>query len=122
MYTAATEIVFQTGHYLTFDHHHQETPHRHDWRVRVTVVAEQLDRHGLVFDFNLLNKLLTQVAEPLGQVENINELPPFTEMNPSTENLARYIHDRLQMDLPATVRISEVMVWETDCHRAGYQP
>ena len=121
MYAVSTEIVFQAGHYLQLDQQ-QEKAHQHDWRIRVTVQAEQLDRRGLVMDFHLLEDLLAKVVEPLSKVPSVNDLPEFAELNPSTENLARYIYDNLAVQLPGEVSLSEVELWEMSHCRATYRP
>ncbi len=122
MYTAAAEITFQAGHYLTLGPDQKEQPHQHDWRIRATVQTPKLDRDSLVIDFHLLSKLLHQAAGPLTQVNLINELPDFTAQNPSTELIARYVYERLAPLLPPAVKLKEVTVWETPQARAAYSP
>jgi 6-pyruvoyltetrahydropterin/6-carboxytetrahydropterin synthase len=54
----------------------------------------------------------------------INDVPPFTELNPSAENLARYFYDqsnaRLQQVTNGRVRVKDVTVFETDSTTAKY--
>jgi 6-pyruvoyltetrahydropterin/6-carboxytetrahydropterin synthase len=54
----------------------------------------------------------------------INDLPPFTVINPSAENIAKYFYDEMQGGLKNEVpaHISEVKVWETDTSIAVYRP
>jgi len=44
----------------------------------------------------------------------LNELEEFQQMNPSTENMARYVYQEFQKDLPPEVRMRHVRVWESD--------
>jgi 6-pyruvoyltetrahydropterin/6-carboxytetrahydropterin synthase len=54
----------------------------------------------------------------------INEIEPFTAINPSAENLAKYFYDesnsRLQSRTQGRVRIKDVTVFETDTTTAKY--
>jgi 6-pyruvoyltetrahydropterin/6-carboxytetrahydropterin synthase len=54
----------------------------------------------------------------------INELEPFTTINPSAENLAKYFFDeingRLKQDTSGRVHVKDVTVWETDTTTARY--
>ena len=122
MYTAAAEITFQVGHYLTLGPKQTEPPHQHNWRIRATVQTPKLDSDSLVIDFTLLTRLLHQAADPLAQANLINELPDFTGRNPSTELIARYVYERLAPLLPPAVKLKEVTVWETPHARAAYSP
>ena len=124
MYSIAVEIVFNAGHFLFLSDGKCEQPHRHDWRARATVEAEELGEFEMVMDFQHLRQLLQQIVSPLEQARNINELPCFSDVdrNPSTERIARYIYDKLAESLPEPTRPTEVLVWETPDCRAGYRP
>jgi 6-pyruvoyltetrahydropterin/6-carboxytetrahydropterin synthase len=56
--------------------------------------------------------------------EMINELEPFTTINPSAENLAKYFYDETNSHLKNTtsgrVRVKDVTIWETDTTTARY--
>ena len=124
MYEIAVEIVFHAGHFLKLPQGPRELLHRHAWRVRITVASEVLDAAGLVMDFHQLRNLLRQTVAPLEKPQAINDLPEFTgaDKNPSTERIARYIYDRLLTQLPRSVSLTEVFVWETPTCRAGFRP
>jgi len=124
MYEIAVEIVFHAGHFLKLPQGPRESLHRHAWRVRITVASEVLDAAGLVMDFHQLRNLLRQTVAPLEKPQAINDLPEFTgaDKNPSTERIARYIYDRLLTQLPRSVSLTEVFVWETPTCRAGFRP
>ena len=53
-------------------------------------------------------------------------MEPFTELNPSAENMAVYICEKMQDGLAAVgrmpVEVAEVKVWETDIQSATYRP
>jgi 6-pyruvoyltetrahydropterin/6-carboxytetrahydropterin synthase len=54
----------------------------------------------------------------------INEIAPFTEVNPSAENLAKYFYDetngRLRSVTSGRVHVKDVTIFETDTTTAKY--
>jgi 6-pyruvoyltetrahydropterin/6-carboxytetrahydropterin synthase len=54
----------------------------------------------------------------------INDISPFTELNPSAENLAKYFYDetndRLRKTTNGRVIVKDVTVFETDSTTAKY--
>jgi 6-pyruvoyltetrahydropterin/6-carboxytetrahydropterin synthase len=123
MFEVSVEQTFAAGHALRNYKGKCENVHGHNYRVRITVQGEQLDSTGLLVDFLDVKDLIGGVVDYLDH-QFINDLPPFDELNPSAENLAKYFYDRvsggLKDDVP--VRISEVRVWETDTSSALYRP
>ena len=119
MYNVTVEMEFNAGHYLRLPGGRQEQPHSHKWRAQATVEADKLDEYGLVMDFHHLLGLLQEIVAPLTQQEYINDLAEFDEVNPTTERLAEYVYRRLKDNLPGTVRLAEVVVWETAYCWAG---
>jgi 6-pyruvoyltetrahydropterin/6-carboxytetrahydropterin synthase len=123
MFEVSVEHTFAAGHALRNYRGKCENVHGHNYRVRVLVRGEQLDETGMLADFVVLKKLLREISEPLDHVF-LNDLPPFDELNPSAENMAWYIWDKMQQQLkqPNPVEIAEVTVWETDIQSATYRP
>jgi len=123
MFEVTVEQTFAAGHALRDYKGGCENVHGHNYRVRVTVEGDQLDRGGLLVDFLDLNQLISGAVAYLDH-RFINDLPPFDEINPSAENMAKYFFDRLNSGLKneVPVRISEVRVWETDTTSAVYRP
>ena len=123
MYEITVEAGFSSGHYLRNYHGKCENPHGHNYRVLVTLAGAELDATGLLVDFKLLKNLLKPVVEYLDH-RMINELEPFTELNPSAENLARYFYDETARDLNqmtgGRVRVKDCTVFETDTSFARY--
>jgi 6-pyruvoyltetrahydropterin/6-carboxytetrahydropterin synthase len=123
MYEVTVEAGFSSGHYLRNYHGKCENPHGHNYRVLVTLAGAELDETGLLLDFKLLKTLLHPVVAYLDH-QMINDLPPFTELNPSAENLARYFYDETSRQLreitAGRVRIKDCTVFETDTSFARY--
>ena len=75
----------------------------------------------MVIDFKLLKVACDRVVEALDH-RCLNDLPPFTEANPTSENLARHIFEAVRGELAAQpVRVTSVAVWESDSSCATYK-
>jgi 6-pyruvoyltetrahydropterin/6-carboxytetrahydropterin synthase len=89
----------------------------------VTLAGQELDKAGLLLDFKDLKEVMKHVIDRLDH-KMINDLEPFTVVNPSAENLAKYFYDesnaRLQRITNGRVRIKDVTVYETDVTTAKY--
>lgn len=126
MFEVTVEQTFAAAHALREYKGKCENVHGHNYRVQVTVEGEKLNRIGLLVDFVDLKRV---VREVIGELDHqfINELEPFTVLNPSAENMAKYLYDevneRLSLNDPdAPARISQIKVWETDTSIAVYRP
>ena len=123
MFEVTVEQTFAAGHALRNYHGKSEDVHGHNYRVRVTVEGAQLDSTGLLVDFLEVNRLITGAVGYLDH-HFINDLPPFDEINPSAENIAKYFYDKVSDGLKneVPVRISAIQVWETDTSSAIFRP
>ena len=123
MFEVTVEAGFSSGHYLRNYYGKCENPHGHNYRVLVTLAGKDLDETGLLLDFKLLKNLLRPVVDRLDH-QMINDLEPFTELNPSAENLARYFFDQTAEQLleltGGRVRVKDCTVFETDTSFARY--
>jgi 6-pyruvoyltetrahydropterin/6-carboxytetrahydropterin synthase len=55
----------------------------------------------------------------------LNELKPFDALNPSAENIARYIFDETSKQLRQSANgatVASITVWESDVTAATYRP
>jgi 6-pyruvoyltetrahydropterin/6-carboxytetrahydropterin synthase len=123
MYEITVEDTFAAGHYLRNYKGKCENPHGHNYKVRVTLAGCELDKAGLLVDFKDLKDIMKQVIDRLDH-RMINDLEPFTVLNPSAENLARYFYDetnaRLRGVTSGRVQVKDVTIFETDTTTARY--
>ena len=123
MFEVTVEDTFAAGHYLRNYKGKCENPHGHNYKIRVTLAGAELDKAGLLLDFKDLREVMKHVIERLDH-RMINEIEPFTVINPSAENLAKYFYDesnaRLQSVTSGRVRVKDVTVFETDTTTAKY--
>ena len=110
---------FAAAHQLRLYDGSLEPLHGHNWRVTVTVGADKLDSIGVVMDFHELDRMLEEIIRPWHN-RHLNEVEPFTRLNPSTENVALHVGQALR--LPSGVRLLSVQVWETTSNSATYRP
>lgn len=123
MYEVTVEAGFSSGHYLRDYHGKCENPHGHNYRVLVTLAGKELEPNGLLLDFKILKDVLKPVVAYLDH-HMINELEPFTRVNPSAENLARYFFDETNRYLAdvtgGRVHVKRSTIFETDTSQATY--
>ncbi len=88
--------------------------HGHNWKVRVGILASKTDNIGMTLDFGIVKQNLNKIMEELDH-QYLNDLECFKNINPTSENIARYIFDGLSLKLNAEfIRVTEVEVWESD--------
>ena len=122
MYEVTVESGFSSGHYLRNYKGKCENPHGHNYKVRITLAGDKLDEAGLLLDFKLLKHVMRPVIERIDH-QMLNDLEPFTVLNPSAENIAKYIYDEVHAGLKtkADVKLGSVRLWETDTASATYR-
>ena len=123
MYEVTVEAGFSSGHYLRNYKGKCENPHGHNYKVRVTLTGAELDKAGLLLDFKDLKDVMKHAIDRLDH-QMINDIEPFTVLNPSAENLAKYFYDetntRLRSVTSGRVKVKDVTVFETDVTTARY--
>ncbi|MBB6481660.1 6-carboxytetrahydropterin synthase QueD [Spirochaeta isovalerica] len=120
MYTARVEEWFAAAHFLVNFHGKCENLHGHNYKVRVTVKGTELDEGGMLCDFGILKSALKDVFKELDHC-NLNDVPFFSDGNPSAERIAEYIFIEMEKRLdiePAALSLVEV--FETEKHVASY--
>jgi len=123
MFEVTVEDSFAAGHYLRNYRGKCENPHGHNYKVRVTLAGKELDKAGLLLDFKDLREVMRQVIDRLDH-QMLNNIEPFKELNPSAENLAKYLYDQTNTGLRqitnGRVHVKDVTVFETDTTTAKY--
>lgn len=120
MFELMADTTFAAAHQLRGYKGKCEQLHGHNWKVQVHVVAEKLNDIDIAIDFHDLKELLNEVIAPLDH-SFLNDIFPFTEKNPSSENIAKWIYDSLNKKLSnEQVQVSAVTVWESETAAATY--
>ncbi len=120
MYELSIEVGFAAAHQLRGYRGNCENMHGHNWRVQISVTAERLNEIDIAIDFRELKHVAREVISPLDHAF-LNEVFPFTEKNPSSENIAKWIFDSMKKKINSEyIRVSAVTVWESDTASASY--
>jgi 6-pyruvoyltetrahydropterin/6-carboxytetrahydropterin synthase len=123
MFEVTIEETFAAGHALRNYRGKCENVHGHNYRCQVTLEGAELDNIGLLVDFVELKKVVHGVLDRMDH-QWLNEFPPFDVLNPSAENMAKYIYDEVSEGLKTRqgVRVGAIRLWETDTASATYRP
>lgn len=124
VYRIRKEFGFEAGHVLVGlrPDHPCSTPHGHSYRVVVEATGVEVDEAGFLFDFNLIKSVKDQLDHTFLNAgwhqEGWKRSPLPLQLNPTAENLARWIYERLnaillQLDAHEDVKIEKVGVYET---------
>ncbi len=124
VYEVSKEFVFSAAHQIRMHGGKCERLHGHNWRIRVHARAGSLNRIGMVVDFADLQAIVSELCARFDH-RNINEVPPFDEVNTTAENLARWFFVEANRRLAAAeggrVTVARVDVWENDGSLAVYR-
>ena len=120
MYEVMIKAEFASAHNLRNYKGSCETLHGHNWKVDIIVETDRLDEIGLALDFNLLKEKTNEIIDDLDHIY-LNEHEAFRDVNPSSENIAKYIFDELKASLDDDIKVKKVTIWETDDAAASYR-
>lgn len=120
MYELMVETQFSAAHQLRGYKGKCENLHGHNWRIQVVITAEKLNDIGLAMDFHELKKITNELISTLDH-SVLNEMFPFTEINPSSENIAKWMYDSIKKKLNNNnIAVASVTVWEAEAASATY--
>lgn len=120
MYELMVETQFSAAHQLRGYKGKCENLHGHNWRIQFVITAEKLNDIGLAMDFHELKKITNELISTLDH-SVLNEMFPFTEINPSSENIAKWMYDSIKKKLNNNnIAVASVTVWEAEAASATY--
>lgn len=115
MFEMQVKGTFDAAHHLRGYEGKCSRLHGHTWTVALDVQGETLDEMGMLVDFKVLNQLLKETLKPLDH-QNLNDLLPFRSVNPTAENIAKYLYETLAPQpvfAQGAARLASVRVWES---------
>ena len=122
-YTIRKSMTFIAAHALRDYDGPCARTHGHNYRVEVEVQGERTDHRELLIDFYDIDALLNPLIQRVDH-QFLNELEPFTTVNPTAEAIAAWFHGELKAGIAATpgppVQLAAVHIWETDDSCASY--
>jgi 6-pyruvoyltetrahydropterin/6-carboxytetrahydropterin synthase len=122
VYRISVEEHFDAAHALRGYKGKCEALHGHRFKVVARIEASALDDIGLAYDFTGLKAHLNEVIARFDHV-NLNDIPPFDKINPSSENIASTVYKELKSRLAGDkISLTAVEVWESPQTGVSYSP
>jgi 6-pyruvoyltetrahydropterin/6-carboxytetrahydropterin synthase len=120
MYLINVRAHYDSAHFLRNYHGQCEKLHGLRYVVEAAFAFDEVGEGGMTYDFIEAKRHLRAIADELDH-ENLNDLPPFLELETSSENQARYIFEELRRRAgEAGQHLAYVRVWETPNQWAQY--
>lgn len=120
MYIINVKAHYDSAHFLRSYNGKCERLHGHRYVVEAAFGFEDVAEGGIAYDFTDAKRILREIADELDH-QNLNDLPPFKEIESSAENQARYIFDEVRRRAGDEGKaLLYVRVWETPNQWAQY--
>lgn len=122
MYLISVEDHFSSAHQLREYQGKCENVHGHNWRIKAVLASTQLDSLGMVLDFTIFKQALKKVLDVLDH-KMLNDVPPFDKINPSAENIAFYLYEKMCLEIEGNypnIKVYQIDVWESEKSCASY--
>lgn len=117
MYRVRVIDSFSSAHNLRNYEGNCERLHGHNWKIEVYLQSDKLDKVGMLIDFKILKKELKEILDKIDHIY-LNEHPYFNEINPTSENMAKFLFEQLKEKFGTMMH--KVLVWESDNSVAEY--
>ncbi|HEY4597743.1 MAG TPA: 6-carboxytetrahydropterin synthase [Thermoanaerobaculia bacterium] len=119
-YTLRVTARFEAAHHLTSYKGAPEPVHGHSWQVEAVLETAELDAEGMAWDFVEVQGALRDLAARLDH-RDINTVPPFDSLSPTTERIAAWFFAGLAERL-AGAPLTALTVWEGPDCSATFRP
>jgi len=95
--------------------------HSHKWSVDAYIQCTTLNKLGIGMDFGDIKDVVRDILGRLDHT-NLNEVMEFGSINPTAENLAKFIYTELSRRLNTDrIKVDKVMVSESPGCGSSYQ-
>ena len=112
MYEITVKTHFDAAHKLVGYPGVCRRLHGHTFEVSASVQGENLNEVGIVYDFKELKEKVEQIISQFDH-NYLNEIPPLDKINPTSENLSKFIYEKLKETLGDKVTLNWVKVSES---------
>ncbi|HZS47327.1 MAG TPA: 6-carboxytetrahydropterin synthase [Blastocatellia bacterium] len=97
--------------------------HGHNYELEVTVSGDPDARTGMIIDLGNLDRIVNdEIIDKFDHKHLNEEVPPFDELNPTSENVAKIIYEKLEPRLGPIVKFDKVLLRETPRSFFEYRP
>ncbi len=120
MYEVTIRQSFSAAHKLKEIGGACEKLHGHNFIVEVSLCSAALSDTGILIDFRILRQWTDEILNEFDH-KCLNDITYFKDASPSSENIARFIYDRIAEKIKEdNLAVSRVTVWESEDARASY--
>lgn len=120
MYEISIKTHFSAAHHLRGYKGACADTHGHNWETIVYIRGRDLDRIGILVDFREVKNCVKKTMDELDHAD-LNTLPAFSRKNPTSENIARHLFDKISGKLNnRRYAVARVTVAETPDNRVTY--
>ena len=120
VYEVTVKQSFSAAHMLKEVGGTCEKLHGHNFIVEVSVYSGALTDAGILIDFRILKQWTDDILKEFDH-KYLNEISYFKGMSPSSENVAKFIYDRITEKVKEiNLGVSRVTVWESENARVSY--
>ena len=121
MFELTINVNFEAAHFINNYPGKCSRLHGHNWKVEVNIYGSKLDELGMLIDFRDLKETVNEIMLKLDHY-CLNEIEPFYKINPTAENIAKYIYEQLgeTQKFDQNVKLRSVRVWESLNSAAAY--
>jgi 6-pyruvoyltetrahydropterin/6-carboxytetrahydropterin synthase len=121
MFSVSVETHFRASHQLDLEDGSKEPAHNHDWSVTAKISSNKLNNMGVVMNFEKLKAMMNKVVAEFDN-SDLETVDYFQQNNPSAENVAKYIYEKLHKRLPKEVKLRKIsVVEEPGCSAEFYE-
>ena len=120
MFKLVVKKEFSSAHILHGHPGNCKRMHGHNWLVEAEVQGDNTNEIGMVIDFKDIKNNLKEIISMLDH-QFLNDLEPFTDENPTAENISKYIYKELSNNINTdNIKVSKIKLWETNNSAVTY--
>lgn len=120
MYELTVRTTFSAAHSLRDYEGPCSNVHGHNWVVEIVICGKALQPNGMLVDFGDIKEAASEVLSRLDHT-NLNDVPPFDEINPTSENLARWLYNEIGGRInTSALKVTRINVREAETSCASY--
>ena len=123
MYELSVKSEFEAAHFIKNYPGKCARLHGHNWVIEAVAQGTQLNELGILIDFKIFKSELNKILDELDH-QFLNELKMFATKNPTAENIAKEIFDKLSAAeiFTGTTKLTAVKVYESPKSCVTYRP
>jgi 6-pyruvoyltetrahydropterin/6-carboxytetrahydropterin synthase len=94
--------------------------HGHNWKIKIGLKAEKTDNSGITADYAVLKKMVDELVLQFDH-NYFNDHPYFKSINPTSENISKFIYTELEKKIPPSIEMDFVQISETSDFSVMYR-